>query len=171
MIPRPNPIIKFGGKKKNDLTKEYNKIVSLLEKNVFHSKSETTDEQLEEAGRDIFGSEFGGVYPEDQKVRFDKNHKYYIFNTDKANQPGTHWISVYVDHPNKQIVVFDTFDRQTSKLVPDLYLDIKYNHMRVRKGAHKVHQKDCEMNCGEKSMAYLVLVSYYGIEKVLDSSF
>lgn len=169
-IPRPYNLVKVGGSKSNILS-EYNDILNMLEKNVFHSTKDTTDDQLENVGKKLIGTEFGGVYPEDENVLFDKKHKYYIFNTDKASGPGEHWLAIYVDHPTKRVIVFDTFNRETSKLVPDLYLDIKKNHMRVRKGAKHIHQKDCELNCGERSMSYLLLVKKFGIEKVLDSTF
>ena len=119
----------------------------------------------------MFGSEWGGVFPENEKVHFDKQHKYYIFNTDKADGPGVHWTGLYVDHDTKNIYVFDSFDRETSKLLPDLYIDIKMNHFKVKKGAHKVHQQDCQLSCGQRSMAYLMLVKKYGISKVLKSAF
>ena len=153
------------------LTKEYNELVEDLEKNVFKTNKDTDDEQLNIVGKKYFGKEWGGCFAENIKVNFDGNKKYYIFNTDKANESGTHWISVYVDHAKKTVYVFDTFDRETSKLLPDLYLDIKDNHMRIKKGARHIHQKDCELNCGQRSMAYLLLVKNNGIEKILDSSF
>ena len=107
-------------------------------------------------------------FAEDQKVKFDNKHNYYIFNTDKASGAGIHWIAVYVDHSNKTAYVFDTFDRETSKLVPDLYLDIKNNHLRVRKSAHTHHQKDCQSSCGQRSLAYLILVKRNGVQKILN---
>ena len=115
----------------SNINDDYNKIVANLEKNVFHTKNDTDNFELDKFGREQFGSEFGGVFAEDTKVNFDSNKKYYIFNTDKANESGTHWIGVYVDHPNESVYVFDTFHRETSKLLPDLYMDIKHYHMRV----------------------------------------
>ena len=156
-----------------DLTRQYNAIVNDLEKNVFHSNHDTTDEQLNTVGKKYFGSQWGGVYPVDTKVHFDKDkkHKYYIFNTDRADQAGTHWIAIYIDQQTRHAYVFDTFDRETSKLVPALYLDMKESHFRVRKGAKELHQEDCQMDCGQRSLGYLLLVKEHGIDNVMKSSF
>ena len=168
----PNLIFKkMTGSGKNDVTDEYNRIVSYLIKSVFKSDTDTTDVELNTVAKKLFGSEFGGVYPEDAKVKFDKKHSYYIFNTDKASGGGVHWLGIYVDHTTKSVYVFDTFDRETSKLVPDLYVDIKHNHFRIRKGAHHIHQKDCQLSCGQRSISYLMLVKKFGIKKVMDSNF
>ena len=137
-VPRPNMRPVYSGTGKNNITDEYNKIVFDLEHNLFHSKTDTTDLQLDKVGKHFFGKEWGGCFPEDQKIKLNPIQKYYIFNTDKASGAGVHWVA----YPGRTVYIFDTFHRETSKLLPDLYVEIKHEHMKIKRGAHEIHQKD-----------------------------
>jgi hypothetical protein len=83
-----------------------------LEKNVFHSNQETTDDQLNKVGKKIFLRNSRGWRATQKMI----NYHYKIFkvisilvNTDKAHQEGTHWTVVYADIQHKRIYIYDTF--------------------------------------------------------------
>jgi hypothetical protein len=131
-----------------------------------NNNGETDNIQLEKFGNKYFGHEFGGVYAEDVKVNFDSNKKYYIFNNEKKNQAGCHWLGLYVDHPNKQIFIFDTFNRESSKILPDVIVKCHKNCFKVKKGAFDILQNDNQEDCGERSLTYLLLVKHFGADFV-----
>ena len=150
----------------SDIKKEYNKIVRHMENDVFHSNQETSNQQLDRIGAQLFGSQWGGVYAEDEDIKINKNKMYYIVNTDKQNQAGTHWVGLYFDHTHNKLYVFDTFDRQISKLLHDVEVDAKGKHFKVNKGSHMIEQADKQNDCGQRSMSWLQIVKKYGINKV-----
>ena len=145
------------------MQQEYTATVKKLEKHVFHSNQETTDDQLNRVGKKIFKKEWGGVYAEDDKLPLQYPYKYFIVNTDKANQEGTHWTAVYADIQHKRIYIYDTFNRQLSKLLHDVEVNAHEKHFTVKKGSHKIHQKESQNDCGQRSMAWLMLVKKHGI--------
>ena len=149
------------------IKEEYENLVRDLENNVFHSNQQTDSEQLDNIGKKIIGKDFAGSFPEDTKIKFNSKKKYYIFNTDKHNQAGCHWTSCYIDHQNKKIYCFDSFDRQISKLLKDVVIDAKKNHFTIKQGTHTIVQRDEQNDCGQRSTAWLLMVKKYGIDKVI----
>ena len=119
-------------------------------------------------GKKTFGKEWGGVYAEDQQIPL-KKYKYFIVNTDKMNESGTHWVALYADHETETLFVFDTFDRQTSKLLHDVDLNARKQHLTVKKGSHELEQKDQQQDCGPRSLSFLILLKKYGISAVKDA--
>ena len=62
--------------------------------------------------------------------------------------------------------MLDTFDRQSSHLLPDVIIEAKKNHFKCKKGALHKLQTDIQEDCGSRSLAWLLLVKKYGIDKV-----
>ena len=149
-------------------TKEYHNLIKDFCK-ILKSNGETDSDNLNKVGHEIFKNEWGGVYPEDAKIKFNKNHSYYIFNNQQSDEAGEHWIALYVNHDNEIIYVFDTFDRQLSHLIPDLDISIKDQHFYVRKPEHRILQTDKQENCGQRSLSWLFLVKKYGIDEVYNN--
>ena len=144
----------------------FQRLVKRIER-AMKNKNTTNSGVLSRYGKYLLGSQFGGVYAEDSKVSFhNPNKKFYIFNTDKHNEEGSHWLAVYADHPDNEVYVFDTFNRQTSKLVPDTSESIRKQHMKVVKGTSRLLQHNKQKDCGQRSLAILLLIKKYGIERV-----
>lgn len=148
-----------------NIKKEYKNLVKHLDNDVFGTNNDTSDDELKKVGRRYFGKEFGGVYAENENIPI-KSYKYFIVNTDKRDQPGTHWVALFADHSNETLFVFDTFDRQTSKLLHDVDLNARKQHFTIRKGAHHTEQLDAQQDCGPRSLSWLILVKKYGIDAV-----
>ena len=145
---------------------EYKSLVQYLDTNVFHTNNSVDNQELDAIGKQIFGSSWGGVWAEDSHVALDNSKKYYIFNTDKSSGQGVHWLGVYIDHKNHTVNIFDSFHRQLSKLVPDIDIFFHKNHFIVHGGARHIEQKDDQYDCGPRSLAWLIMVKKYGIDKI-----
>jgi hypothetical protein len=150
---------------RQQLKREFYWTVKQVEREL-NDYDETDDKQLNKFGKKHFGDEFGGVFAENEKINFDDNKSYYIFNTDPTWKDGTHWMGVYVNHKNKVITILDTFNRQSSKLLPTLIIDARKNHFKCRKGASHLLQRDSQDTCGQRSLAWLLLIKKYGADYV-----
>jgi hypothetical protein len=51
---------------------------------------------------------FRGVFASDELPRRASTSSLFVFNTDPSNQPGMHWVSVYIDH-RRHGEYFDSF--------------------------------------------------------------
>ena len=153
---------------KNTINKEYNKIVDDLEKHLFHKRNDTTDIELDKVGKHFFGKEWGGCHAEDDKVKLNPTQKYYIFNTDKKTGAGVHWVALYVDYPTKTVYIYSIhfIVKFQNYYLTGLYVEIKSEHMNVKSGAHEKHQRDCQNDCGQRSMAYLLLIKKFGVKPI-----
>jgi hypothetical protein len=147
------------------LKKEFHKTLKQVQAEM-RDWDETDNTQLAQFGEKHFGKQFGGVFPEDYKVNFNSNKCYYIFNNDKAGEEGCHWLGVYVNHKDRTVYIFDTFNRQSSQMLPDVLIEAKKKHFKCKKGALDVLQTDAQEDCGQRSLTYLLLVKKYGADYV-----
>jgi len=116
----------------------------------------TTDQQLLEAGRRLLGPSFHGVYASDQ---VPKKFTYCITNVDTAEKPGSHWVAIAALPKNTEAkyMVYDSFGRSTSKLMP--HLDLSY--MDSHKDAEQSKKGD---TCGARCLAWLCLCRLVGTD-------
>ncbi len=106
------------------------------------------------------------MFPQDKlpKIIFDKNTNYFaIVNTDTylntlgQKNKGTHWVAV-AGIPNKNnVLVYDSFGRDSRKLLPLIYksgitIDTDYD----------AEQKKIQDSCGQFSLAWLCVVELIG---------
>lgn len=84
-----------------------------------------------------------------------------IFNTDKHNQSGSHWLTVFIDLPAKTIEHFDSTGRKPIKDIDNFIKQIIINaYMNLgielkRKINRKEHQLQ-DSECGVYSLYYIV---------------
>lgn len=120
----------------------YNNYLKIIEEEL-QNKSTTTDEELNRYCKNAFGKKFKGVYPID-KIPKLKNKECLIFNLDKADQSGSHWMGLY--RCNDKNYVYDSFGRSSKKLnVPMKTIDTEDD----------AEQKLKESNCGQRSVSWL----------------
>ena len=140
--------------------KLYRKVLRQIEKEL--GIGSTDDTQLEETGTEIFGPAFKGVFPSNKVPRLTQKQPYLIANTDRANQPGTHWLALarYLKNPN-MVFLYDSFGRPTDELVPWI------SKQKVVDAELDAEQKEVESNCGQRCLAWLVVFDEMGPDAAL----
>jgi hypothetical protein len=98
------------------------------------------------------GIHFKGVYASDQIPVLNDLHKYAILNLDKSTQSGSHWIAVAYE--DNKIYVFDSFGRQSIKIIPSIYKS--YSANKIIDTDHDAEQTEDEKNCGALSLTWLL---------------
>ena len=89
-----------------------------------------------------------------------------VFNLDKHNEPGSHWVCAYVDLVNKSAYYFDSYGYEPQKEILDFLLrckeqgcdDIFYNDIR-----HQRKGSECGMYCLFVLICLLRGKSFYDI--------
>lgn len=143
----------------NALKNEFESNLKVVYK-LLNNKGTTNNIELNRLCSELFGGKFHGVYPSDKIPNLNFHKNYCILNLDKSSQPGSHWIACVLDS-NNDIYVFDTYDRSIKKILPSIY---KVKHHRILKGSRSVLEKDTGEDCGERCVAWLLLVEKYGID-------
>ena len=120
----------------------YNNYLKIIEDEL-QNKSTTSDIELNRYCKNAFGRRFRGVYPIDQIPEL-KNKQSLIFNLDRADQSGSHWMALY--RCNDKNYVYDSFGRSSKKLnVPIRTIDTEDD----------AEQKVKESNCGQRCISWL----------------
>lgn len=118
----------------------YNKYLKTIESKI--GNTTTTETQLDRLGRQLFDTEWSGVFPAD---RVEMTRRYAIANFDSSDETGSHWVAVVKASDN--IFIYDSFGR--SEWDDD------------------AEQTIVETNCGQRCLAWLLVVHNHGIEKAL----
>lgn len=138
---------------KDKMEKIYNRYVRLIEKEM-RKRGTTYADDLEYMGFKLFGRKFKGVFARDKipHIKKLKNGDKLIFNLDKEGLPGSHWCAMVINDDKKY--VYDSFGR---KVLGD---HVKYTELDKE-------QKIREKNCGQRCLAWLLVVKHYGIKNAL----
>lgn len=75
-----------------------------------------------------------------------------IFNTDPHNQPGRHWLAVFIDNVNKKVDYFDSLGKLPNKNIASFLKYFKKYQFTFNK---KEHQKGGS-NCGAYSCYFII---------------
>ena len=116
----------------------------------------TTGRQLNELGAALFGKLWRGVYASDQIGRPGRDGAY-IINLDSSDEPGSHWVGLYIFkgfNDSRRSLLFDSFGRPTAEILPGL---VGYGATDPDK-----NQRIKQTDCGARSMAFLVLADTWG---------
>jgi hypothetical protein len=123
----------------------YNSLVSLLSSVLGHKT--TNNRQLGRVGRQLFGSEFLGVFPRDKIPVFPKGKSYCIINTDTSNGAGIHWTGLAC--VDRRVYGYDSYGRDINKLLK--VKGVVNSDMKDRE------QKILDKNCGQRVIAWLLV--------------
>ncbi len=126
----------------------YNKVLVKIEKVI--GSGSTSDVQLLDLCNKLFGPRFKGIYAFDDTFEL-KHGELAIFNLDTKKQPGSHCCAVVKDR--KHYIVYDSFGR-----------DIKLKQKNTLNTEDDPEQNINESNCGQRSVAWLVVVAVKGIK-------
>ena len=109
----------------------------------------TSDAEISDYCR--FLQDFRGTHAWD-KIPKLKNMESCIINLDTSNQPGSHWVAIY--KLKNKMYMFDSFDRKISS----------FKKVEIDKA---VTQKPKELDCGQRSIAFLTLIESIGLTDTL----
>jgi hypothetical protein len=140
------------------LINEFNDNLKIIYK-LLNNRGTTNNIELSRLCQELFGTKFHGVYPSDRIPKLDIHRKYCILNLDKSTETGSHWVGCILD--NDIIYIFDTYNRSVKQILPAIY---KFKNNTIRKGEKHVLEKDTGTDCGERCIAWLLLVDKYGID-------
>ena len=116
----------------------------------------TKTSELNRAGKKLLGKSFVGVFPQDQIPNL-RSGESIIFNNHVSGMNGEHWLGgVKTD---KGLVVFDSFGRDLSKFLP-----ILSKQVRILSTDPDVDQRYVDSNCGNLTLAWLLLAKKHGVE-------
>ena len=132
-----------------EVMKHYNTYLKTLVK---HWHNDTTyDSELTQVCRVLLGNKCVGIVAVDRIPRLKKGYCC-IFNLDKHNEPGSHWCAMYQD---TETWIYDSFGRKVLR------------GKGIRHSDLDVEQRDAEMNCGQRCIAWLICVYNLGIENAI----
>lgn len=140
-----------------EIEDKYNSILQYM-KEILGNES-TFSNDLETVGYKLFGSKFKGVFPSDKIPQLDSLKRYAIINLDNSKQPGSHWIAIAYDDSDDSLLVYDSFGRKSTKIIPNL------NQLyggRFDDTDYDAEQRIKEDNCGQRSLAWLMVYDKMG---------
>jgi len=136
---------------------------------LFGHENVTTTSELQKIGRQLFGSKFLGVFEQDCLPLSSMKNKYAIINVDKKRNSrgnlnrGSHWVAIA--NKSGKLLIFDSFGRQTKKLLQHLYKQMKKNKIGYKDTEYDAEQHWIQQNCGQLAVSWLVYFDKYGPEK------
>lgn len=113
---------------------------------------QTSQSELQDYVNQYWDGQFGEICgPNEFKP---KKNSYNIVNTEEA--PGMHWLGIYVDKKGT-ITAYDSFGRR-----------VLYDGKRVQMSEDDPEQSPPEDNCGQRSLAWLLVVKNHGLQAALE---
>jgi hypothetical protein len=119
--------------------------------------------ELNNMGKHLFKARYLGAVPQD-RVNFSKSG-YLIVNTDTAKGKGIHWVAVVITP--KTVYVYDSFGRNTTKLLRHFTAKARTKKLRIVDSKRDAEQKDNTAICGHMCLAWLSVVKLRGIRQAL----
>ena len=134
----------------------YNKILKHVIEPITGDQSTYLDELLR-VGRKMLGIKFKGVYPSDKIPKLNDLSPYAILNLDTSKEPGSHWVAIAKkgDHT----YLYDSFGRSDTQIIPNLEYS---GNGKIINTDNDAEQKVTEMDCGARSIAFLVFFDKWG---------
>ena len=136
----------------------YNKVLNDIIKPISGDKTTYLNEILG-IGKKMLGVKFKGVYPSDKIPKLNDLSPYAILNLDNSKESGSHWVAIAKHGDNTYL--YDSFGRDGVKIIPSLYYS---GNGKIINTDNDAEQKIIEMDCGARSLAWLVFFDKWGAE-------
>lgn len=130
----------------------FNQYLSLMHQRL--GKTETDNFQLEQTGKELFGDDWRGVYAADDLPPQEGYSYCWIVNVDDRKDGGSHWLGCYTQTPRSTPLVFDSFARDLKQLMGPDFFGVPTED--------DVDQKITETDCGQRSLAFLMICHKHG---------
>ena len=139
--------------KKED--KIFNSYVKIFTKK-YGIKTTTYSDTLHKICKTELGTKFKGVFSSDTYPLDLPNYSYAIVNNKPSSSKGQHWVACY-NTPTKYYI-FDSFGRSSKTLLTKLHKRMKGTGKRVKDSDYDSDQKDNQVDCGIRCLAWLMVV-------------
>ena len=108
-------------------------------------------------GKKLLGVKFKGVYPSDKIPKLNDLSPYAILNLDTSKEKGSHWVAIAKHGDNTYL--YDSFGRKYTQIIPNLQYS---GNGKIINTDDDAEQKIYEMDCGARSLAWLVFFDKWG---------
>jgi hypothetical protein len=131
----------------------YNIYLKIIEKDM--GNDTTSNHQLDQYCKSVF-PKYRGCFSSDTIPKL-RNNESCIFNLDKSNEPGSHWMGMYKNKGKN--IIYDSFGRRSKKLkIPvKLFIDTE----------NDAEQHIIESNCGQRCISFIACCYTLPIDEVL----
>src|SRR5210317_1155645 len=143
---------------KKVIEKLYKTELKKIESMMKHNKTTYSDE-LHKICKKLFGVKFKGVYPSDKIPKLNDLSPYCILNLDRSTEPGSHWIALVKDDKEDRCLVYDSFGRKNTTIIPHLRFS---GNGRVIDTDRDPEQHPTQTNCGQRCLAFLSIYNKWG---------
>jgi hypothetical protein len=141
--------------------KLYNQKLKDIEDTVMKKNNTTFLKELDGIGNKLFGVRYKGTFPSDKIPRLNDLSPYCILNLDRSDEPGSHWIALVKDVHNDRCLVYDSFGRTHTKIIPNLRFS---GNGRVIDTDKDKEQHPKETNCGQRCLSFLAIYDKWGYD-------
>jgi hypothetical protein len=117
---------------------------------------------LTSIAKKLLGDKYKSTTTSDAIPFLTDTKPYCIVNLDNSHQGGSHWIAISKYPKKDRYLVYDSFGRKTHKILPSALN--KFGRGSVVDTDHDKEQNISETNCGQRSLAFLILTDLFGIQ-------
>ena len=141
------------------------KILKHVEK-LFEGKAGTNGDKstymtdLTSIGKHLLGEKYKGTFTSDNIPFLTDKRPYCIVNLDNSHQSGSHWIGLAKYPKQDKYLLYDSFGRKSKDIIPAVLN--KFGN-GLQDTDYDVEQKEIEMNCGQRSLSFLILSDFFGV--------
>lgn len=121
----------------------------------------TYQSDLHRVSKQLLGDKFSGVYTSDRIPSLSDVMPFCILNLDTSSQTGSHWIAVAKYPKIDKYLVYDSFGRKSRVIITSIYDKFGEGIIDTDRDAE---QQIEEFNCGQRSLAFLLLTDMFGYE-------
>ena len=150
--------------KPNNILDYYKKYTRILTK--IYGDRALNNIEVNKLAKKILGKIFISVYAIDTVPKVLPKKCMLIFNTDKANKSGEHWIALYKS--GNIHYIYDSFGRRTKNIASFLHKQILTDKKsKIIDFEHDPEQADYQNNCSLRCITALHCVKKFGIRKAI----
>ena len=144
----------------------YDHVLKYVEKRL-GTNGVTTAGQLDDVCKSAFKSQWLGVYPADRLPILNAKKCKCIYNADKHDQPGSHWMALYYDKDSGREYSYDSFGRKIDS--DKVYKNVKKSKKVKFKQSQEfdAEQTEEEENCGARCISWLALAGQIPIDDLM----
>ena len=126
----------------------------------------TNNVQLDKLGSSLFGSDYLGSFSSNEFPKYIREGQCFILNTDSSRSNNIYGLWVSFIKINKKIYYYDSYARSPSQL-SKYWKDKKLINANTTDRDQAYGGNKGESNCGQRSMAFLILIKKFG-EKAIN---